>query len=188
MRSRSWKTWDGKRNRVHEDSFICRNKAVVDVPFSNPGRSWYGTVSNGQLEGKTTYMELELTLWFAPLFHWRWGSWLFPQSTRIIQKSSPRKLFFQLVLLFISSSSSPFLYFSSLKSGLVVPKEADMKWTNAWVSTVFCCTPQTDDTIHCRRWNNATLKADFNKLIISPLFMQPRMPVARTLCRGWRGC
>ena len=54
------------------------------------------------------------------------------------QKSSPRKLFFQLVLLFVSSSS-PFPYFSSLKSGLVVPKEADMKSTNAWVSTLAFC-------------------------------------------------
>ena len=51
-------------------------------------------------------------------------------STRIIQKSSRLNLFFQLVLLFIYSSS-PFLYFSSLKSGLVVPKQADMKLTNA---------------------------------------------------------
>ena len=102
----------------------------------------------------------------SPLFHSRWGSWLFPHSTRIIQKSSPRNLFFQLVLLFISSSSQ-FPYFSSLKSGLIVPKQADMKLTNAKVSTLaFCCTPQTGDTIHSKRWNNATFIADFNKLTI----------------------
>ena len=46
-----------------------------------------------------------------------------------------KNLFFQLILLFISSSS-PFPYFSSLKSGLVVPKQADMKLTNAQVSTL----------------------------------------------------
>ena len=38
--------------------------------------------------------------------------------TCIIQKSSPLNLFFQLVLMLISSSS-PFPYFSSLKSGFV---------------------------------------------------------------------
>ena len=87
------------------------------------------------------WMELELTLRFAPFFHSRWGSWLFPHSTRIIQKSSARKLFFQLVLLFITSSS-PIPYFSSLKSCLVVPKQANMKLTNlccAYFSNIICC-------------------------------------------------
>ena len=81
---------------------------------------------------ETNWMELELTLRFppiSPIFDPPWRSWLFPQSTRIIQKSSPSNVIFQLVLIFISSSS-PFPYFSSLKSGSVVPKyKADTRFT-----------------------------------------------------------
>ena len=82
---------------------------------------------------ETNWMELELTLRFASFLHFLTrieGAGYFRIGTRIIQKSSRLNLFFQLVLLFISSSS-PFPYFSSLKSGLVVPKQADMKLTNA---------------------------------------------------------
>ena len=46
----------------------------------------------------------------------------------VLQKSSPLNFFFQLVLLFISSSS-PLPNFSTPKSGLVAPKHANMKLT-----------------------------------------------------------
>ena len=68
-----------------------------------------------------------------------------------------------------------------------------MKYTNAQVSTLaFCYTPETDDTIHSKRWNNATFRADVNKPIILPQFIEPRWQKAivfesileRTLCHG----
>ena len=99
---------------------------------------------------------------------------MFLHSTCVIQKPSPLNLFLQLVLLFISSSS-PFPCFSSLKSGLVVPKQADMKLSNAQGSTLaFCNTPPTADTIHSKRWNNSTFRADSKRPIILPQFMEPR--------------
>ena len=64
-----------------------------------------------------------------------------------------------------------------------------MKFTNAKVSTLaLSYTPQTDDTIHSKRWNNATFRADVNKPIILPPKRQKTIDsesiFERTLCHG----